>query len=188
MGRPKLLLPLGKRTVIARLLDALDLPAIVDRIVVTRSDDTALRQEVERCGGIAVCPEIDPPEMRSSIEAALAWIRDSHHPTADDAWLLVPADHPVLDRAVIANLIATFQAHRPRFLIPTFEGRRGHPLVARWETVADVLQLPSDVGLNYLLRQRADDVREQPVDSAAVLCDLDTPDDYARLVAEFTNR
>lgn len=185
MGQPKLLLPLGGRTVMARLLEALEQPEIAVRAVVMRSDDVELRTEVERCGGLPICPAINPPDMRASVQAALAWIRDTQSPAEDDAWLLIPADHPVLERAVIADLVATFQARRPRFLVPVHEGRRGHPLLARWETVADVFQLPRDAGLNRLLRERADELLEAPVEAAAVLCDLDTPEDYQRLAAEF---
>jgi molybdenum cofactor cytidylyltransferase len=185
MGQPKLLLPLGGRTVMARLLEALEQPEIAVRAVVMRSDDVELRTEVERCGGLPICPAINPPDMRASVQAALAWIRDTQSPAEDDAWLLIPADHPVLERAVIADLVATFQARRPRFLVPVHEGRRGHPLLARWETVTDVFQLPRDAGLNRLLRERADELLEAPVEAAAVLCDLDTPEDYQRLAAEF---
>jgi molybdenum cofactor cytidylyltransferase len=185
MGRPKLLLPLGDRTVMARLLAALDVPGIDARVVVVRKSDTELRDEVMRCGATVVSPDVDPPDMRSSVEAALAWIRDAFHPADDDAWLLAPADHPVLDRDMVAGLVATFAALHPRFLVPIFEGQRGHPLIARWDTVQDVFSLPHDVGLNHLLRSHAADVGELPANNAAVLCDLDTPDDYERLLRDF---
>lgn len=184
MGRPKLLLPLGDRTIIARLLAALDMPGMAARVAVMRRSDDALRTEVERCGGIVVSPAIDPPDMRSSVQAALEWIRDTFHPAAADAWLLAPADHPVLDRDVVTALLTAFESQRPRLLVPTCDGRRGHPLMARWDTVSDVFALPRDVGLNQLLRAHAAEVCELPVESRSVLCDLDTPEDYERLVRE----
>ena len=185
MGQPKLLLPLGAQTVIARLLDSLELPEIVAKVVVLRADDLALRDEVDRAGGWPVCPAVDPPDMRASIEAGLLWIEQSQQPANDDAWLLVPGDHPVLDRGVIAELIGAFERVRPRFLVPTYQGNRGHPLLANWETVKDVRSLLSNAGLNALLRDQSSDVHEQPVNTATVLCDLDTPEDYERLCAQF---
>jgi CTP:molybdopterin cytidylyltransferase MocA len=50
--------------------------------------------------------------------------------------------------------------------------------------VPDVFALPRDVGLNQLLRAHAAEVSELPVESRSVLCDLDTPEDYERLVRE----
>jgi len=184
MGRPKLLLPLGGQTVIARLLGALQHPQIASRVVVVRTSDGPLQTEVQRGGGTLVSPDIDPPDMRASVEAALNWIRDAHTPSADDAWLLAPGDHPVLDANVIASLIAAFEAQRPKYLVPTCDGRRGHPLLARWETAANVFGLPPGIGLNQLLRENAAEVREHVVLSRSVLCDLDTPEDYERLTRD----
>jgi molybdenum cofactor cytidylyltransferase len=171
--------------VIARLLAALDLPEVAVRAVVLRSGDTALKEEVERSGGMPICPDVDPPDMRSSVEAALQWIRDTQQPTNDDAWLLVPGDHPVLEQTVTAELIAAFRDRRARLVAPTYRGRRGHPLLARWDSAAEVIQLPRHVGLNHLVRQHADEIVDVPVNTPAILYDLDTPEDYERLAASF---
>uniref|UniRef100_A0A7C4LN32 Nucleotidyltransferase family protein n=1 Tax=Schlesneria paludicola TaxID=360056 RepID=A0A7C4LN32_9PLAN len=185
MGQPKLLLPLGGRTILAHVLAALDLPEVVCRAVILRSDDAALRAEAVRCRANVIIPPRDPPDMRASVECGLAWIQAAQQPADHDAWLLLPADHPLLDRGVLAHLLDHFSRFRPAFLVPTFRGRRGHPLLARWDTVPELRSLPPDVGLNHLLRQRAGDVRELAVESPTVLCDLDTPEDYARLLRQF---
>lgn len=182
MGQPKLLLPLGGQTVLARLLTALELPEIICRAVVLRADDTALREEAQRWGAQVVCPAVDPPDMRASVEAGLAWIQATYQPADDAAWLLMPADHPLLERSLLAQLVQHFARLRPLGLVPTYAGRRGHPLLARWETVQELRTLPAEVGLNVWLRQRLDQIVEYPVESQAILCDLDTPDDYARLL------
>lgn len=184
MGQPKLMLPLGGQTVLARLLTALELPEIICRAVVLRADDTALREEALRWGAQVVCPVVDPPDMRASVQAGLAWIQATYQPVADDAWLLMPADHPLLERSVLAQLVQHFARLRPLALVPTYEGRRGHPLLARWETVQELGTLPAEVGLNVWLRQHADQIVECPVESATILCDLDTPADYARLLQQ----
>jgi CTP:molybdopterin cytidylyltransferase MocA len=44
-------------------------------------------------------------------------------------------------------------------------------------------QLPPGLGLNHYLREQTDETCLVPVTSADVLCDLDTPEDYARLLA-----
>jgi molybdenum cofactor cytidylyltransferase len=183
MGQPKLLLKLHGQTVIARLLDALQLPAVAERVVVIRADDAALRSEVQRAGGVVVAPEVAPPDMRTSVEQGLRHLAASCSPAPEDAWLLVPGDHPVLDRQVIAELIQVFVTQQPRFLVPVYQGRRGHPLLARWETVEQVFRLPKNAGLNQLLHDQAATVVEHPTDSPAVVTDLDTPEDYRRLAA-----
>ncbi|MDZ4684148.1 MAG: nucleotidyltransferase family protein [Planctomycetaceae bacterium] len=185
MGQPKLLLPLGGKTVIARLLEALALPENVATAVVMRRDDAALREEVARYGGWPVSPDVDPPDMRTSVEFGLQSVSERFSPHATDAWLMLPADHPVLDRAVLSELIAVWRRDRPRFLVPTYHGRRGHPLIARWDAVPLIQALPADQGLNRLLRDHADEVVSVPVENPGVLTDLDSPEDYERLRGMF---
>ncbi|HUG92418.1 MAG TPA: NTP transferase domain-containing protein [Planctomycetaceae bacterium] len=186
MGRPKLLLPLGDATVVARLLAALDHPAIAARVVVVRPDDEPLWTEVSRHGGFAVRPDVPPPDMRTSVAHALAAIAERFAPRADDGWLLVPADHPVLDAALIARLIDEWMRSRPEVLVPTCGGRRGHPTIFRWSVAGEVAALPAGVGLNALVRDAQRTVVEVELGESAVLLDLDTPADYEALAARWT--
>ncbi|MEX0716112.1 MAG: nucleotidyltransferase family protein [Planctomycetaceae bacterium] len=184
MGEPKLLLPLGGRTVLARLLAALERPGIAGRYVVVRPDDEVLAREAEACGATVVRPAVPPPDMRASVEAALDWIERRWSPAPDDGWLLVPGDHPVLDGAVIDALVAgwrTEDAADCEILVPVCGGRRGHPTLFRWRLAEAVRRLPENAGINRLLHDRAAEVRELAIENEAVLCDLDAPDDYAAL-------
>ena len=103
-------------------------------------------------------------------------------PGDEDNWLLVPADHPALEAAVVRQLVEARAAHPERsVVIPTFGGRRGHPALIAWRHVAGIRGLPADVGLNVYLRQRAEETHELAVASDTVLLDLDTPEDMERL-------
>jgi molybdenum cofactor cytidylyltransferase len=177
MGAHKLLLPLGGQTVIRRLLDVLQRSEITDRVVVTRADDEPLQREVERSGGSVVRPAVDPPDMRASVQYALDAIRDRHAPSADDAWLLVPADHPLLEPAVLDLMLEHWGRGRDSILIPTFAGWRGHPALFRWKLAALVPTIPAGRGLNWLLENGCAPVAELPVEDESILLDLDTPED-----------
>ena len=181
MGQPKLLLPLGGTTVIERVLTVLDHPAIAARCVVVRAGDAPLTEAVRRAGGLVRHPPVDPPDMRASVSFALETIQRDFSPREEDGWLLVPADHPVLDRILIETLIATWERDRPLILVPRVGDRRGHPTLFRWSLAREVARIPSDLGLNWLLSQHDRDVRELPVEGEAALTDLDTPEDYERL-------
>ena len=185
MGEPKLLLNLAGQTVIARLLNALDHPRMTSRSVVVRQSDIRLQAEVTRFNGSLVLPEIDPPDMRSSVAAALESIEKQFSPNDTDGWLLVPADHPVLDRQLIEVVLDCWQTNPTRILVPRCGQRRGHPTLFRWSLAREVAKIPADRGLNWLLREYANEVTELPVESTAAITDLDTPDDYRRLVSEW---
>ena len=74
MGRPKLLLPLGAGTVIARMLAVLRVPTITATIVVVRPNDEPLRAAVAEAGAIPLQPDVPPDEMRQSVEHALRYV------------------------------------------------------------------------------------------------------------------
>lgn len=182
MGRPKLLLPVAGEPVIVRLLRALEHPDIRARVVVTRKDDAELQELVRSAGGIAVAPPSDPPDMRASIEFGLQFIEERWHPTDADGWLMVPADHPQLSSTVVSAMIAEFSRQRPQWMVPVCQGRRGHPLLGRWDTTSLLKSLPHSVGINALLRQPDIEIRELPFTDEGILADLDTPADYDRLL------
>lgn len=184
MGQPKLLMPWAETTVIGQLLRTLELPWITARFVVVRKGDVALRAEVESHGAMVVAPESDPVDMRASVEAGLRFVRKAYAPTDDDAWLMLPGDQPAITVAVLEQLYQVWQTRHPRYLVPTVNGRRGHPLMAWWDSVNDIERLPDSVGLNQLLRQAPAEVLEMPVVDAGVLLDLDSPADYHRAISE----
>ena len=181
MGTPKLLLPFGNATVIARVLAALGQPAIVTRCVVVRRDDHRLRAAAEAAGAWCVSPHVDPPDMRRSVEFALDEIRQRYAPSDRDGWLLVPADHPVLSEDLVAALMAEWSARVPLILVPRCGNRRGHPTLFRWSMASDLERIPRDFGLNWLLQNHASEVAELIVDEDSILTDLDTPEDYERM-------
>jgi molybdenum cofactor cytidylyltransferase len=185
MGRPKLTLDLAGRLVIARLLDALDHPAIAATAVVFRRSDEQLRDVLQPFDVIAVQPPRDPPDMRHSVEYGVAAIRNHFAPDAEDAWILIPADHPVLDGDVINELVDAWQTLDADIMVPVHEGKRGHPAFFRW-TLADRLsEIPDDQGLNWLLTLDGVTVCQHPVTSDSILLDLDTPEDLQRLQSRF---
>jgi molybdenum cofactor cytidylyltransferase len=185
MGQPKLLLPLGGATVIARLLAVLARPEITTTVVVLRHEDEPLRAAVAAQGAIPLQPEVDPPDMRSSVQCGLGELRARFTPTPEDGWLLIPADHPVVECAVLDQLLQRWGAGDCRILVPTFQQRRGHPTLFRWDLALEVPQIPPDQGLNRLLREHAAEMTELPVEHESVLLDLDTPEDYAALCARY---
>ena len=182
MGRPKLALPLGDRTVLEHAVAALRAGG-ADHVLVVVGPHVPELVPLAEAAGAEVCRLAEPTaDMRTTVEHGLRWLEDRHHPRPDDAWLLAPADHPTLDSGVVRELCDAFRRDPSHsILIPTHAGRRGHPALVAWRHVAGIRALPADRGINAYFRDNATEVREVPVPSPGVLCDLDTPEDYERL-------
>lgn len=183
MGRPKLALTLGDRTVLEQVVATLRLAGIGTILVVLGPHVASLAALAEAAGAsIYVLPEATA-DMRATVERGLQWLEERFHPNPDDAWLLTPADHPTLQADVVRHLLAARLAHPERSIfMPTYQGQRGHPTLIAWKHVTGIRQLTAGQGLNVYLRQQAAETWEVPVESAEILMDMDTPEDYERLV------
>jgi molybdenum cofactor cytidylyltransferase len=176
MGRPKLLLPWGDGTLMDHVLTIWRASRVGRVVVVLHRDDGELIDLCRRRQVEMVVPDVPPPEMKDSVAAAITFIRDAHRPTDADAWLMAPADMPGLSIAVIHRLVAAHDPNRPRILVPTHAGRRGHPVLFPWPAAHEVLQLAPHEGVNQLLHRHA--VEELLCSADALPGDVDTPLDY----------
>jgi molybdenum cofactor cytidylyltransferase len=190
MGQPKLLLPWRGSTVIAHLVGELLAAGLSQILVVVRSSDIALTSAVESTGATVVRPPNDPPDMRSSVElglqAAFKTLATSgaavDSPQSETGWLLIPADHPIVSRSTVDALRAAWQPRARQILIPTYSGKRGHPTLFSGDFACEVPGIPLDCGLNWLVKQNSQSIREVPVTDPGVIIDLDTPEDYQALL------
>jgi CTP:molybdopterin cytidylyltransferase MocA len=105
MGQAKLLLPWGDTTVIGAVLNAWRVSRVSHVIVVVHPDDAELAARCRAGGAMVVLPEVPPPEMRVSVQVGLRYVREQFHPAEDDAWLLAPADMPLIKPSTIDQLI-----------------------------------------------------------------------------------
>jgi molybdenum cofactor cytidylyltransferase len=186
MGSPKLLLDVNGKTVIARVLTALGEAGLANRLVVLHPQDMLLKTEVETYGGRALLPPTPPPEMRDSIEIGLKCVADEILANGEPAdphqpWFLVPADHPVIDPETVTILLHAAAKNPGQIVVPTHDGRRGHPTVFAWKHALQIDQIPVGLGFNWIVERASADVVEIPFASSGVLVDLDTPEDYERL-------
>ena len=180
MGRNKLLLPWGETTVLGRTLANVRASAVHDVMVVTGHE----RDEVE-----AVVGQPQPAQegthiihnndyangMLSSVQAAVRAL-----PPATDAILVVLGDQPMVEPPTIDRLLMAYAAAPAGFVAPTYDGRRGNPVLIARRHFAELLALPPDAAPRVLLARHAHDVLAVAVDNDAVLHDLDRPEEYAR--------
>jgi molybdenum cofactor cytidylyltransferase len=185
MGQPKLTLPLGDATVIERVVQELRRGGCRP-VVVVAPQMPELRSLVQRTG--ALCLDLAKPtrHMRETVEFALDHLARRFPCSPESPWLLVPADHPLLNAAIVNAMAAAWQA-RPdcSIVIPSFRGRRGHPVMLRWCHHEGIRRFDPCRGINAYLRQFPQETLEVVVDTADILIDLDTPEDYAKLRQRF---
>lgn len=182
MGRPKLVLPIGGRAVIARLVHALRVGGAEPVVVVTppRDEPGAAALVAEAAGaGATVLPCPSPTaDMRATVEIGIDALARCARPPL--ALLLAPGDSPGITPDLVARIIESFRADPSRIVVPRVGPRRGHPVAIPWELAALIPALPPGIGVNALLAEHADRVATLEMDDPGAVADLDTPEDYQR--------
>jgi molybdenum cofactor cytidylyltransferase len=179
MGQPKLLLPWRGGTIIEQVLAAWRASRVARVVVTVHPDDVELADVCRRAGLDVVVGQPPPPDMKASVRFGLAFLEAAECPTAADAWLVAPADMPLLSTEVIDRLIAAHDPARPRILVATHAGRRGHPVLLPWSCAADAAQLAPTAGLDQLIQSAGAELVE--CGEGAIAGDVDTPDDFRGL-------
>ncbi len=175
MGAPKVLLPFGPGTVIAHIADRIAASS-VDRIVVVVGPEGDRVADALRGRPASIVVNPDPEKaMLSSVRCGLRAL-----PEGCDAVLVALGDQPAVEAALIDRLIAARAGSGKGIAVPVHGGRRGHPLLFAASYGPEVLERYEDTGLRGLLAAHPDDIVEVPASDAAVLSDMDTPEDYRR--------
>jgi molybdenum cofactor cytidylyltransferase len=179
MGRSKLALPLGERTILEHVVAVLRQAEVEHILVVVGAHVAELSGLAESAGAYVCIIEALPTGMRGTVEHGLRWLEERFQPHPEDTWLLTPADHPALDASIVPQLESAYAAH-PQFsiVLPTYHGRRGHPTLFSWKQVAAIRAWPAELGLNTYVRQHVADTLEVPMNNPSILWDMDTPEDY----------
>jgi molybdenum cofactor cytidylyltransferase len=91
---------------------------------------------------------------------------------------------PRISPAVLDRLIAAFNPVEGRAIcLPTFNGKRGNPVLWARRFFPEMADLAGDVGARHLIGDHAELVCEVAMPDDAVLTDIDTPEALAMLRA-----
>ena len=117
--------------------------------------------------------------MLSSVQCAVRAV------DTEADYLICLGDQPRLSGAVVEQVLQARKQTDAGIIIPTANGKRGHPVLIRNAYRAEILGLPLDVGLNVVTRGHPEDTYELPVAEDAILTDMDTLADYQRELAHW---
>jgi len=173
MGKPKLLMPFGKSTILEQTVDNLLNSTVSEVIVVLGCKaEEVMPKLAARPIKIAINPNYHQG-MSTSVIAGLNLIDDKA-----EAVMLVLADKPFVDSKIINELIEQFYAHDKGIAIPAYQAKRGHPVIFAIKYKAELLALKGDTGGRQIIAEHPGDILEVAVDSPGINIDIDTISDY----------
>ncbi|MGH6961868.1 MAG: NTP transferase domain-containing protein, partial [Dongiaceae bacterium] len=146
-------------------------------IVVTGNEQGKVQAALRGCKATFVHNPRFAEGMSTSLQAGLAAL-----PANVDGALVCLGDMPLVTATAIDRLIGAFNPIEGRAIcVPTWNGKRGNPVLWDRRFFSEIAGLAGDVGAKHLIGEHADLVAEVAMPDDAVLTDIDTPEALASL-------
>lgn len=97
-----------------------------------------------------------------------------------DRFFLLPADIPLVPQKVYDELAR----HQAGIVIPSFNGRKGHPILLSRTIINDILAEPDNSTLRQVIQRKSCEL--VPVQSEHILLDIDSMSDYDAVTKRFS--
>jgi molybdenum cofactor cytidylyltransferase len=175
MGKTKLLLPLDGKALVRWAVEGLR-PYVDGVIVVTPPDDAALRIALDGLDVTFATNERPEEGQGTSIAAGARAL-----PADAEAVVIALGDQPRLPTGLLATLRETFERAGKPIVAPVYQGTQGTPVIFAASLFDELRALEGDAGARALVRRDPSRVAVVTID-APMPPDVDTPEDYARLV------
>jgi molybdenum cofactor cytidylyltransferase len=175
MGGGKLLLPVGGRPMVQRVVDASLGSKATQTIVVVGNEAEGV---MEAMAGRPVTVVVNPDYadgMSTSLRAGLSAVD-----AAADGALILLGDQPFVSSALLDALIDRFASCGKSVVRPSSGGRAGNPVLVSAKLFSEIAGEHGDVGGRHVVERAGADVCMVPVDDPHELVDIDSPQAYEK--------
>ena len=184
MGRPKALLPVdGRDTFVSRLARTLREAGVADVVVVAAAGGPV---HAIRAALASVRPQprlaLNPDASRGQLSSLLTGLEALERPGVDAA-LMTLVDVPLVGVSTVRALLEAYARSRAPIVRPVrpVDAAHGHPVVFDRSLFDELRNADPAAGARPVVRARAAEIEDVPVEDAGAFLDVDTPADYRRV-------
>src|ERR1700686_3687799 len=172
MGRPKALLTYREGTFLEHLTEVTRHPRIGVTRVVLGVGAEVIRTIAKLDPSVVV---LNPEWEQGQLSSICAGLR-SLEGIDTDGMVLCPVDHPLVSARLVSELVERFYEDKKAIVLPTYNGRRGHPVIFSNTLFGELLAAPAEQGARSVVWAHAADVLEVPTDEEGVVLNLNDPE------------
>jgi molybdenum cofactor cytidylyltransferase len=176
MKRQKLLLPYNGKTIIETVVENAARSVNTNILVVLGSHREQIQEQIVNYQ-VNFC--VNENYMDGMLSSAICGFRAL--PASAKAALIFLGDQPQIPSEVAGLVIETWLQSKKGIVMPTFNGRRGHPVLIETRYITEIEKLDPNKGLRTLSEIFKDDVIEVECDVPEILRDIDTPEEYEEI-------
>lgn len=180
MGRSKALLPIFGSTFLKHIVNQIERSRLFETKVVLGHQSNHILQRLPEVSSVVVINEEYEKGQLSSLQKAILAIDDG----PSQGLMLFLVDHPLVQLKLINEMVRVFSNEKSPIVIPSFQGKRGHPVIFSRELFPDLLAAPQNQGALGVVRKHSKQILHLECKSEAILIDVDTPEDYSRFVQQ----
>lgn len=170
-ARNKLLIEIDGKPMVAHSADAILKSGNKSLIVVTGYEADKVQAALDGRGAVFVENPDHAEGLSSSLACGVAAV-----PATAGAVLVCLGDMPRITAEHIKRLAAAWDPDEGREIcVPTFEGKRGNPVLWDRRFIPEMRALAGDVGARHLIGEHADVVCEVEMDDDSIFLDVDVP-------------
>jgi len=180
-GRPKGLLPVDDVDVfVTRIVRTFNAAGLNDVVVIVGHDADAVRARVS-ASGLSAQSVLNPNYERGQLSSLLTAIDAVDQPGVHGL-VLALVDAPLFSSSTVRQLVERFEhTHAP--VVRAVRGdEHGHPVILGRELFELIRGADPAVGAKPIVRSHASILGDVDVNDAGAFQDIDTPDDYARII------
>ncbi|MDZ4719304.1 MAG: molybdenum cofactor cytidylyltransferase [Roseiflexaceae bacterium] len=177
MGHPKQLLDWAGRPLVRVAAEYALATSLNDIIVVTGAAHVAV---ISALSGLPL-RFVHNPQYANGQSTSLR-IGIAALPGETDAAMIMLGDQPFVTPEIIEQLIQHWRATNAVIVAPRYQGQRGNPVLFSQSVFAELSAVTGDQGARTLLAARAAEIAIVDIDDQRPLIDIDTPEEYARLI------
>jgi len=180
MGRDKALLPWRDGTFLSAAIRALQ-PA-TELVIVVAGANAANLEAIVNANAAFLAVNPDPQQGQfSSLQVGLQDVLNRGR----DAAIVTLVDRPPAEANTIRHLRDTFLSgdEQTWAVVPEYGGKHGHPFVIGREMIEAFLRAPVPSTAREIEHANQARIRYVPVDDPLVAANVDTPEDFQKLLA-----
>ena len=180
MGRPKLLLTSGTRSFMRHAAEVAVASVCRPILVVLGAYASQLQTEIDDLPVQSVINERWDEGMGASIQAGMQALKTNDRAENTEAVVLMLCDHPYVTATVINDLVTAYHSNRKGIVASEYGGTLGAPALFGPEYFAELSALRGTTGAKHIIAAHPFDVA--PVSFPKGITDIDTPEDYRKLL------
>ncbi len=154
-----------------------------DFVVIVAGKNEPVIAPIAYANGASVVVNPDPSRGQfSSLQVGLHEVLNRGR----DAAMITLVDLPPVRRATVETLRDAFMSAPPSIwaVVPEHSGKHGHPYIAGRELIEAFLQAPPTAAARDIEHRHQDRIQYVAVDDPFVALNINTPEDYAALLAK----